>query len=250
MNKGFVFLLFSMIVFTATAQKNVRDSLLNITSIGGHFGFNVPFADLGKRFGLGEIAGGSLLYKTKSNLTLETNFSLFYGNKVKEDSLLKNITTSQGYVLNVEGSVIDVIMYERGFNVGVRIGKIIPVIGPNPNSGLHAQFGLGLMQHRIKYETYFEAVPQLMGDYKKGYDKLTNGIALMQSLGYQHFSNKRLINYYIGLELYEGFTRNRRSIDFTSGIKDNKQRLDLLTCLTVKWYFPLYKRRAKDFYFY
>lgn len=250
MKKILAFVFCFVLVYASHAQKNVRDSLLRLTAIGGHMGLSVPMGDLGKRFGFGENSGGAVLFKTKSNLTLEANFSVFYGNRVKEDTLLKNITTSQGYVLNVEGSVVDVIMFERGFNVGLRVGKIFPIIGPNPNSGLHPQFGIGFMQHHIKYETYFEAVPQLMGNYRKGYDMLTNGLALMQGVGYQHFSNKRLINYYIGLEVYEGFTKNRRSINFTTGLKDTQQRLDLLTCLTIKWYFPLYKRQPNDFYFY
>jgi hypothetical protein len=247
---GFSLIWVIFISWNAHAQKNVRDSVLNIHAIGGHFGFHLPMVDLGQRFGFGQTAGGSYFFKSKSNFTLEANYTAFFGNRVKEDTIFDNITTSQGYLLNVEGQVTDVVLFQRGFNVGVRVGKIFPIIGPNQNSGLHLQFGAGLMQHKIKIETYFERVPQLEDEYIKGYDKLSNGLLLMQGVGYQHFSDKRLINYYIGLEVTQGFTKNRRSVDFNPGIANHSPRLDLMTAVVFKWYFPLYKRKPDDYYFY
>jgi hypothetical protein len=250
MKKVFLVICSVLITLSVIAQKNVRDSLLSIKAIGGHFGFHLPMADLGDRFGFGEVAGGSFFMKSKSNFTLEANYSAFFGNRVKEDTIFDNIRTSQGYILNVEGSVTDVVLFERGFNISVRFGKIFPVIGPNENCGLHAQIGAGIMQHKIKIETYFEDVPQLMDEYIKGYDRLTNGLSTVQAFGYQHFSDKRLINYYIGVELVEGFTMNRRSVNFNTGFRDNTKRIDMMASLVLKWYFPLYKRQPQDFYFY
>jgi len=106
------------------------------------------------------------------------------------------------------------------------------------------------MQHKIKIIEVAEQVPQLLGEYKKGYDHLTYGFTLSQSIGYQHFSNYRLLNFYVGAEFYEGFTQNRRSINFNTKSADPTQRLDVLATLVLRWYFPLYKRQASDFYFY
>ena len=51
MKKVFLVICSVLITLSVIAQKNVRDSLLNIKAIGGHFGFHLPMADLGDRVG-------------------------------------------------------------------------------------------------------------------------------------------------------------------------------------------------------
>lgn len=232
------------------AQKSIRDSVMSFAAIGAEWGIQYPFADLGERFGMGGIAGGGVLYKTRKNIVFEGNFGFLYGNNVREDSVLNSISTSQGFVIDRTGNPADIRLYERGFVITGRVGKIFPVIGPNPNSGLHLAVGTGFLQHKIRIQDNLQSVPQLEGDYRKGYDRLTNGWLLSQSIGYQHFSNYRLVNYYIGFEFYEAITENRRSINFDTGVHDGRARLDIIGSLVVRWYFPTYKRQPKEFYFY
>lgn len=231
-------------------QRNVRDSTLSFFAIGAEMGIQMPLADLSDRFGYGGITGGGLMYKFKSNLTLEGNVGFFYGNQVKEDSVLAPLKTEQDFIIDRTGNPAEVFLQERGFVISGRVGKIFPIIGPNPNSGLHVALGTGFMQHKIRIEDDLGSVPQLQGDYIKGYDRLSNGWLVSQSIGYQHFSNYRLVNYYIGVEFYEAWTQNRRTVNFDTGMHDNRTRFDVLGTLVFRWYFPTYKRQPKEFYFY
>lgn len=232
------------------AQKNISDTTIRFFAISGQFGIQTPFGDIADRFGTGGIAGGSFLYKSKSNLTLEGNFGFIFGNNIKEDSIFRPLMTAQGIMIGRDGNPGEAKIFQRGFLITGRIGKIIPIIGPNPNSGLHLAVGGGFMQHKIKIEDTFESIPQLAGEYKKGYDRLTFGPTLSQSIGYQHFSSYRYFNFYIGMEFYEGFTQNRRTINFDTGKPDNRQRIDVIGTFVVRWYFPMYKRQPSDYYFY
>src|SRR5690606_25361379 len=129
-------------------------------------------------------------------------------------------------------------------------GRVFPVVGPNPNSGLHLKLGAGLMQHKIKIQESTRTAHHVIGDYAKGYDRLSNGLSLSQSIGYTHFSNYKLINYYVGVEFFEGFTKNRRTVNFDTGLHDGRQRIDIIGSVVVRWYFSIYKRQPQDFYFY
>jgi len=232
------------------AQRNVRDSTLNFFSVGIFGGVQQPFADLNERFGAGGIAGGSISYKTKSNLTFEIQTGFLFSNRVKEDTILKPLLTTQGGLINREGEFSDVFIYQRGILISGKVGKVIRVGKANANSGLHLMAGGGYMQHRIFINEASELVPQLVGDYKKGYDRYTNGFMLSQSIGYSFYSNYKLVNFYVGLEVSQGFTQNRRAINFDTGLAKTEPRVDILSSLIVKWYFPVYKRQAKEFYFY
>ena len=232
------------------AQKSIQDTAIRFFAISAEIGLQNGFADLGERFGYGGIAGGSFLYKSAGNITMEANYGFFFGNIVKEDSVLASLRTANGDIIGRDGGPADVFLYQRGFVASARIGKIFPIIGPNPNSGIHLAIGGGVLQHKIKIIEVAEQVPQLLGEYKKGYDRLTYGFTLSQSIGYQHFSNYRLLNFYVGAEIYEGFTQNRRSINFDTKASEPTQRIDILANLVIRWYFPLYRRQASDYYFY
>src|SRR5690606_32718291 len=107
-------------------------------------------------------------------------------------------------------------------------------------SGLHITVGTGFMQHKIRIQEVSQSAPQVIGDYAKGYDRMSNGIMFSQSIGYSHFSNYKLINYYVGIELYEGITENRRTVNYDTGLHDGKRRTDILASVVLRWYFPVY----------
>jgi len=232
------------------AQRNIRDSNIVITAIGAQAGLNVPAGDLADRFGNAAQVGGQFMLKLKNNWMFQVDGTYFFGRTVKEDSVFKNFTTSTGLIIGRGGNPAELIVMQRGYTFMLSAGKIFPWIGPNPNSGIHLSLGAGFMEHKLFIRDEFGEVPQLEGEYIKGYDRLTNGFALRQTIGYQHFSNYRYFNYFIGLEFTEGFTRNRRDLNFDTMQRDNSQRIDIFCSLVARWYFPFYKRQPKEFYFY
>ena len=250
MGRYLVFLLIFLFGQTVRAQKSIADSTIQLFAISAQLGVQQSFADLGLRFGMGGVAGGGAMFKSKQNFTLELGYGFIFGQQVKEDTVLAPLFTEQGVLIGRDGNPADVFIGQRGFLLNLKAGKIFPVIGPNDNSGIHIALGAGILQHRIRLEDQFNSVPQIAGDYKKGYDRLTNGFMTSQSLGYQHFSNYRFFNFYIGTEWYQGFTQSRRTLNFDTGVSDTSKRLDIMGTIVMKWYFPVYKRQPKEFYFY
>lgn len=173
-----------------------------------------------------------------------------FGNNVKEQSILDEFTTNNGNIINKEGRVADVLLFQRGFSAFANVGKQIPLIGPNKNSGIFLLGGIGFIQHKIRITDVANNVPQIDEEYVKGYDRLTNGIAFSESIGYRHIGDSRIANFYIAFEFIQGVTQNRRSYNFDTMSQDTKKRLDLLTGLRIGWTFPIYKRVPQEYYFY
>jgi hypothetical protein len=240
----FFFLLVNSI--NSFAQKNIRDSI-SFPMIGASFQFQLPGADMAKRFGYNFNVGGFFQWKLKSNWLFGVDGEFIFSDQVK-DNVLSNLMTDQGQIIGSEGVYATYSTYERGFLFSAKAGKILNVLGPNPNSGLLATFGAGILQHKIRIEMKDNDIPELKGDYMKGYDRLTNGIALTEFIGYINCSNSRLINFYAGFELTQAFTKSRRDWDFEMMMKDNSNRIDLLFGVKAGWFFPIYKHSVNTYY--
>ncbi len=131
---------------------------------------------------------------------------------------------------------------ERGFYTGLRVGKIFPVIGPNPNSGLMVTASAGLLQYKTFFRLEENSIPIIMGDYVKLYDYLTNGFAMNQFIGYLHLDSKQPINFYAGLEFHEAWTMCRRDWVYNLYGPENKVRHDFLFGIRIGWIFPMGKK--------
>jgi hypothetical protein len=233
------------------AQVNVKDSTLNVAMIHAAFGSWVPAGDLGERFGVFFSAGPGFTYKSKGNWVFSASFDYLFGNVIKNrDSLFRYIQTSHGFIIDGEGLPADVSVQMRGYKVTGRFGKLIPLAKTNPNSGLLLMAGGGYLIHKIDISVLENMAPQLRGDYAKGYDRLTAGFTANQFVGYQHLSNKRKINFFVGLEITEAFTKSQRDYDFDRMAPDTKNRLDIMVGIRAGWILPLYGRAPRDYYYY
>ena len=144
---------------------------------------------------------------------VEGNF-IFRDGVKNPASILSGISTSDGFIIDEAGVFANVMLLERGFSVMAKVGKLIPVAAPNPNSGLLFQFGGGMLQHKIRIQDPNNSAPQLKGDYKKGYDHLCNGPAISEFIGYQTPGNNRKINFFAGFEFTQAYTFSRRAYYF------------------------------------
>ncbi len=236
--------------FTSQAQLITPKEPMNIVQVKTWTGFYTTGGDLADRFGPLAQVGLELSYQLKSGWVIGGGVGHIFGNNVRERDIMSNITTTNGDIITEDGVFENYRLRPFGWSMYGRVGKVFPLFGPNVNSGLLIDLGVGVMQHKIWIETPRLASPQLSGDYKKGYDRLTNGLSLNQFIGYQHLSNKKLINFYIGFDFHQGFTQNRRTINFNTGEQDTRQRLDLLVGLKAGWILPLYGRESKEVLFY
>lgn len=250
MLRNILSLLFFAACFASSAQVSVKDSSISTPLLAFSYGIHLPEGDLVKRFGPNSDIGFAYMHKTKKNWLYLAQVSYLFGKEVKETGLLDSIKDNNGFVIDQNGGYADVRLYERGWNVYAGGGKLFPVWGPNPNSGIFAIGGIGMLQHKIRIEDIGNQSPQLAGDYKKGYDRLTNGIAVNEFIGYMYLSNKRLVNFYAGIEFTQAFTQSRRSWDYDLMRKDVTRRTDLLMGVRAGWVLPLYKRSANKFYYF
>jgi hypothetical protein len=153
-------------------------------------------------------------------------------------------------VIGADGLVADVRVYERGYQFSAAFGKIFPVSKLNPNSGIMLMAGPGFMQHKIRIESIGNTAPQINEDYRKGYDRLSNGFELREFIGFVSFGNRQLVNFYAGIELIQAFTENRRDHTFDNPSLAGQKRTDLMYGFKVGWIIPFYKKKPKEFYMY
>lgn len=150
----------------------------------------------------------------------------------------------------MHGEYAKVRTFERGYFVGARLGYIYSFNKPNPNSGILFSIGGGILQHKIRIENDGNNAPQIINEYKLGYDKMRYGFCLTQFVGYVYFSKSQILNFYTGLEFYQAWTKSGRSWDFNLMGKDNNSYLDMLYSFKFGWIIPIYSKEPQKFYFY
>ncbi len=243
-----VFLLFS---YNGFSQNTIlRDSSVSATLINIGLGYSFPGGDLKDRFGNCGVFQVGVIEKFRSNWLIGLKGDLFFGDDVREDTILKNLANSSGFITNSSGAPANIQLLERGFAIDLTIGKILPFLDANSNSGLTITGGLGFLQHKIRINNSANDVPQLEGNYKKGYDRLSNGLRLTEFVGYTYLSANKLANFQIGMEFTQAWTKNRRDINFDTQQQDKKTRNDLMYALKLIWILPLYHEIVeKEFYY-
>ncbi len=220
----------------SSTRRNIGHGILASINIGAQW----PGADLADSYGENMTIGGALEWQTdKQNLIFGAEFDYNFGNKVDEDVIF-GLRQPNGEIIGQDGVYSSVVLRMRGFYAGLKVGKVFPILKNNPRSGIKVTIGAGLLQHKIRIQDDSRQVPQVAGDYAKGYDRLTNGFALKQFIGYHLLSNNKLTNFYAGFEFIQGFTQNRRDWDFVVRDKIDNQRLDLLFGIRVGWILPFY----------
>ncbi len=226
-------------------DKNFNNAILIAPAFTAQF----PLADMQKRYGYNSQIGGSLTYQIRKHWHIGVDAGFMFGNRVKEDSVLDRISTSQGSFISVQdGSLVNVFLQQRGFTVKAIFGKTILFSKKNPlnHSGLLLLTGVGFIQHRILIDVREEIVPQLNKTYRKGYDRMSNGPVISQFIGAIFLKHKKWISVYGGVQADVAFTQNRRPINFDTQIADNAQRIDAFIGVKFGWIIPVFRKKELD----
>jgi hypothetical protein len=205
------------------------------------YAFQYPSLMLKNRYGNNNNVGIGMEYiLDKSNIILGWQSGYLFGQTVKTD-VIAGLRTAEGLIIGNDRGIADIQLYQRGYYVGAMVGKLFPMSTKEPRSGLRITLGSGLLQHKIRIQDDPQRpVGALSGDYKKGYDRLSNGLAFNGFMGYQVLSKDGLINFYLGLEAIYGNTRNRREINIDTGVKDTQTYQDMLIGIRAGWMLPFY----------
>lgn len=246
----FLSVVFTCLLSTANGQVNVKDSTIFAPLFRASIGLHLPAADLHSRFGAYATGGGEMLFKLRSNWILGPSFHYHFGDQVKEVDMLNSVRSENGQIINLAGRYASVFYYHRGFSTFFHVGRVINVLGPNPNSGFLVTAGVGFWQHKIKLVDEEGGVFILRDEYLPGYDRMTSGLAFHQFIGYQFLGNNRVVNFFLGIEAQQGLTQNRRNYNFDLMGPDPTQRLDISYGLKFGWIIPFYKKTPQEFYVY
>ena len=231
------FFVFSYSIIAQSYQRRGNESGVLLANI--YYGAFVPGGDLKDRFGTSfDIGVGTEYITAKTNFIFGASGSILFGSDVKED-VLANLRNDAGVILS-SGGIANVALRQRGYQARIYGGKLFGISPKNKRSGIRVLVGMGFLQHKIRIQDNGNSVTQLFGEYKKGYDRMSNGLALHQYIGYQVLSKNRLINIHAGFEFTQAFTQNRRSYNWDTMMRDESKRTDLLTGFSVGWALPFY----------
>ncbi|MFK7950451.1 MAG: hypothetical protein AB8G11_22880 [Saprospiraceae bacterium] len=222
-------------------QESPSGVLVNI-----HYGGEIPTGILAERFGAGFSIGFSPVYMSSSQWLFGLDAKILFGGPVKED-VLANLRTSTGEIIGQDKSFGIVSLNQRGYFIGGTIGKIIP-LKEDKRSGIRVTGSVGILRHKVRIDDAGN-LPQLANNYRVGYDRLTYGLGFTEFIGYQYLSRNRLINFYVGAEFTQGFTRNRRTINYDTGLAETDPRFDNLIGLKAGWILPLYDTKSTEVFY-
>ncbi len=228
-----------------TVKKEPKKGLI----ISANGNFDIPMADMASRFGLSYRFGPALEYKTSSNWIFGAKTDFIIGGKIKEDSFLINLSPEGKGIIGLNEQRNTIFLYERGYMLGLQVGKIISLSKYNSDQGLYLQLAGGFIQHKILITDKSEQVQQLKGAYKKGYDRLTNGLFIEPYVGYIYFSKNNLLNFHIGLDAMLGFTQGRRTFLYDVRRAGDEKRFDVLFGIRGGWMIPAFKKKSEEYFF-
>ena len=254
------FLLVSLCHVFAQEPKDIMKDPIPVAMFQVTYAFELPAFDTRELYGITHSIGGSFVYKTASNWMFTANCNFITGNKIKGDRISvfgEGITTVDGEIIGGSGSMSQLTVDQRGFHAQVEAGKLFSV-GPNPNSGIFVQGGVGYLRTRIRadfQETMLNNPYVIAGDYQYGYDRMRGGMAFHLETGYLYLSDNRLLNLSVALEATYARTRDLREYDFRVfdgvpvGYTDPHKRYnDFYYGIRVTWNIPTYKRQPDKYY--
>jgi hypothetical protein len=233
-----LFCVLSASIINAQSGKGIDYDAFNLHfSYGGH----LPGGDLKDRFGaFFSIGGGAEFLLDKGNWILGAESYVQFGGNIKESYILDNLLSREGEIIGNDGTFASVVFRQRGMYTGLVLGKLFPISSANRKSGIRLTLGGGYWWHKIRIQDDYESASQLFGDYKKGYDRLTGGIAIQEFIGYQHLDKNRKLNFIAGFEFGQGFTKSIREWNFDTMSAPTKSRLDISIGIRITWILPFY----------
>ena len=248
--QSFFFLFFLIQLSGQNNEKeiSIKDNpgFINIIS----YGLDLPAGNMKDLYGTNFRFGvASTYYFTNSNFSIGVSADYLFGYKVKINPV-SNLQTYDNQIFNSNPEFSALNMSERGLIFGVLLSKIIPFKVADKRSGLRLDAGPYFFSHWIHFNDEFGKIPQLEGEYKKGYDNLTGGFAMKEFIGYQHLTKKSRVSFNAGFEFFQGYTKNLRYNNYSTASTEDEKKFDFLFGVKVGWILPLYIEKNPEEIFY
>ena len=252
--KHFILFLAFISPFITKAQKDIKKECISVAMFGATYSYQFPGADTKTLYGNNSTIGASFQYKTDNNWLWEANGNFIFGDKINasREDILGIILDNNGELITGDGIYGSYVLFQRGYNIQAKVGKLFNICAPNPNSGFFVKGGLGYLLNRVRIEFSSTASPppNLANDYLYGYDRMRGGFAYSGEIGYLFLSNSRVFNFSISLEFNQAHTKPMRQWDFNLMGPDNNTYIDRYYGIRFAIYIPTYKRMPDEFYYY
>lgn len=242
---------FHLFVFGLKAQVSIEDSSITMATINISYRGGGAAGAWGSRWNFVSNLGIDLGVKFNPNLYLQAGASFLFTDRTQEAGGIDEVQRgTAGLVITDEGFLSEVAISGRGFYVPFSLGYIIPVLGPNPNSGIYAEVGGQFLLHRFNYRVIDGETAALEGEYQKGYDRMRYGIGVREGLGYVYYGNNNQVNFSIGFDFAQVPTRSGRQVFFPEGAIDlNERTLDFFWGIKASWIYTIYRRAPSKVYY-
>lgn len=254
---GFKKLILTILILTPVvmkAQQDIKKDTIQTFLFQATYAYQFPGRDTKTLYKNNNSIGGSFIYKSKSNWMFSFNGNFISGNEVNisREELFGDILDNNGEIITGDGIYGSYALFLRGAHFQVKVGKIFPILSPNPNCGFFVQGGLGYLFNRIRTEfgSYASPPPALAGDYPYGYDRMRGGFAWSGEIGYLFLSNSRVFNFSLSLEFTQAYTKPLREWDFNLMYKDTNSYVDQYIGIRAAIYIPTYRRTPAEYYYY
>ena len=231
-----------------------QDTNISTPFAAATVGWTFPFGEMGDRYFSFFNINADLGWKTIDNWLFIVDFGFQFGSnnvkKMKEYLAALYTNADNPTIVGSDGTDAGVVAYNRNLSFSIGVGKIFPMFGSNPNSGLEITLMGGILQHQIIYEATMSKVFQLEGDYRYGYDRQMRGPMAGLFVGYRHISKKAYANWFAGLQWNTAWTKMTRKYQFDLMGGDNKRYTDHMLTLKIGWMFPFFGRSSDKIYYY
>lgn len=252
--RHFILLLSLIIPFIVKAQKDIKKECISVAMFSAAYSYQLPGADTKTLYGPNSTIGASFQYKTDKNWLWEASGNFIFSDSlnVTREDILGIILDNNGGLITGDGIYGSYTMFQRGYNIQAKVGKLFNWWAPNPNSGFFIKGGLGYLLNRVRIEFTSTASPppNLAGDYLYGYDRMRGGFAYSGEIGYLFLSSSRVFNFSISLEFNQAHTKPLRKWDFNLMGPDLNTYIDRYYGIRFAIYIPTYKRMPDEFYYY
>ncbi len=244
--------IFIHFLFLAFMAPNIslaqQDGFFGMFNLNFGYGIEFPQGDLKDRFGRNlkiSIGAENIL---ENKYLYGVDFDYKFNGSVKED-VFAPYRLENGNLYGSFGNYSEVTPKERGIYLGAYVGKLFPISNESLNS-IRASIGVGILQHYMEFIDDTQSFIIVNGDYSKGYDRLTRGIATKLTTGYSYFSKDRRLNANLLIEYTLGFTKAVRSHNFDTGQNDGNTRYDQLIGLKLEILLPFFKAPKEEIIYY
>jgi len=253
-HKIFYILVFCLVfLFSLQAQDGpavlpvkTNPGFINIFS----YGVDLPGGDMADKYGLNlRFGASSSYYFQNSNISLGISVDYMLGQKVKNDPIA-NLRTSDGYIVSTGGLQNSLKISQRGLVFGAYMSKIFPFKHDKTRTGIRLDIGCYYFGHWTHFNDEFGVIPQLVGEYKKGYDRMSGGLALKEFIGYQYLDQKSRISFIAGFEFFQAQTKSLRYNMYDSATTDTSKNFDMLFGFKAGWILPIYIEKSPEEIYY